>query len=387
MSEIRSEYLKAQVPIAEPLQAVQKKPFYITQNEEFKAYAQTPVSQHWSEFIHSVKLTDDTFPSEIIPNATYTWTQEGKTIKIKLNDSLKFNLDNPEEIRITETSITSPHIRGDFLFPILTSEIKENEIILIINEYPNTANSNDPIDKWPVLITGGEDPDPYSLYLLSELSKISEKAEFYYFWLIQAAEHGFELSQKSFAMNLLSGRKFEQAMYWFTRYAISTRDEFSQVVIAQYLFEAKDENTDPVLAENILINLVKEGAKDPLYYLGYLHLQKMENWNNDEKLAVKYLQESCEQNNDCLSMQLLADCYKSGLGCERDFKKGIYYEQLATKTALKEKVEEVKNEVTEKKEKIEEKSDIPLASFIASAVAVAGVAACGLYVFRRIFRK
>ena len=176
----------------------------------------------------------------------------------------------------------------------------DNEIILHVD------------NEWPIIISGGDDADKYSLYLMADLSMRAGRLDYYFYWITLSASKNFGPAQKSLALNFLAEQQFDQAMYWFTRLALSENEEFSRTVIAQYLFEANNENSDPFLAENLLVDLVKDGAYDALYYLGYLHLQNLPNWNNNPSLAIRYLEESCGRCNDKVAMQRLANCYRNG---------------------------------------------------------------------------
>ena len=359
MSQNQSEYLKPQILIENPLESVTKKPFYESQEKEMETFLNSQIPSDWNNFVHSFHSSEYE-KAEIPEKASYKWTQTNKQITISFDNLPK------ADISIDSNSIKSEVISGNFFSNVESHEINDNEIILHVD------------NEWPIIISGGDDADKYSLYLMADLSMRAGRLDYYFYWITLSASKNFGPAQKSLALNFLAEQQFDQAMYWFTRLALSENEEFSRTVIAQYLFEANNENSDPFLAENLLVDLVKDGAYDALYYLGYLHLQNLPNWNNNPSLAIRYLEESCGRCNDKVAMQRLANCYRNGIGCVQDLRKSQYYMKMAEEV---EKIEQAKEE------KANEEESSHTASIFASIIGVAATALGGYYIFKNMSRR
>lgn len=394
----KSSYLQPQLEINDPLNEIKKKPFFTSQEDTFYSELKASIPDGWDEFIHSFKKNEITISEtqlqKIKKAASYNWTFEGDHITIVINtDSSQLS---ESDFEISTTSIRSKIISGKFLYPIKShSIVKDTEnnlnLILKLDTENNECNSN---DDWPVLISDGDDVDSFSSFLLADSSMRLNEIDFFFYWGIKSATKGCALAQKSLGIMYLTLKDFDKAMFWFTKLSLNNQDDFGRIVLAQFLFESQDGNCDPRLAENILISLAKEDTKEAFYYLGYLHLQKMENWNNDEKLAVKYLEEAAKKG-DNPSLQLLAECYSNGIGCEKNEEKALFYTKLANDTQLINDNFNLPNENNDNNNKQiqindNENSDdqgFPIASILVSAAAIVGTALMGRYVFRRIFRK
>lgn len=394
--ELHSSYLQPQSEIDDPLKELTKKPFYVSEQETFRSALNETLPDGWDDFIHTLKKDDFTISEtqlqKIQNSATYKWTFKDNHIIINVNTSKPLS---EKDFEIDTTSIRSDIISGDFLYPILNSSItiepEENKLNIILT--PNTENSKCSSDNdWPVLISGGDNIDSFSSFLLADVSMRSNQIDFFFYWGIKSASNGCNLAQKSVGIMYLTLKDFNKSMYWFTNLSLSNKDEFARTVLAQFLFEAQDENFDPRLSENILVILARERVKEAFYYLGYLHLQKLDNWNNDEKLAVKYLEIAAKQG-DKPSLQLLAECYSNGVGCEKDIQKGMMYSKMADDDAENEVTGSVQNNINDENNnnnnniKNDEDSQFPIASVVVSAFALVGTAIMGRYIFRKVFRK
>jgi uncharacterized protein len=75
-------------------------------------------------------------------------------------------------------------------------------------------------------------------------------------------------------------------------------------------------------AKTLLLELGQQGFFPALRELGGLYLEQKS--ADDHKLAVQLLNKAAAAN-DFPAMRLLADCYQSGLGCEKDSEKMIYW--------------------------------------------------------------
>lgn len=387
----KSSYLQPQLEINDPLKELMKKPFYVSQEGEFRSELNDSIPDGWDEFIHEVKKNNinisQTQKQKIQNSATYKWKYEGGKIILQFNTENKIT---GSDFQIDTTSIHSNIISGIFLYPILNHSIADDsengKVKIILNLDTEKKQFDD--DDWPVLISGGDDIDSFSSFLLADASMRLNEIDYFFYWGIKSALKGCTLAQKSLGIMYLTLKDFDKSMYWFTNLSHLNKDEFARTVLAQFLFESHDDNLDPKLAENILISLAKEGTKEALYYLGYLHLQKLDNWINDEKLAVRYLEEAA-QKGDKPSLQLLAECYSNGIGCDKDEEKAMMYAQMANDES------DENNQINKNRNTGNDNQQIgsndsqgfPFASALVSVAAIAGTVLMGSYIFKRIFRK
>ena len=387
----KSSYLQPQLEINDPLKELMKKPFYVSQEGEFRSELNDSIPDGWDEFIHEVKKNNinisQTQKQKIQNSATYKWKYEGGKIILQFNTENKIT---GSDFQIDTTSIHSNIISGIFLYPILNHSIADDsengKVKIILNLDTEKKQFDD--DDWPVLISGGDDIDSFSSFLLADASMRLNEIDYFFYWGIKSALKGCTLAQKSLGIMYLTLKDFDKSMYWFTNLSHLNKDEFARTVLAQFLFESHDDNLDPKLAENILISLAKEGTKEALYYLGYLHLQKLDNWINDEKLAVRYLEEAA-QKGDKPSLQLLAECYSNGIGCDKDEEKAMMYAQMANDES------DENNQINKNRNTGNDNQQIgsndsqgfPFASTLVSVAAIAGTVLMGSYIFKRIFRK
>jgi hypothetical protein len=157
---------------------------------------------------------------------------------------------------------------------------------------------------WPVIIAIGDPPDAYSCHVLALIAIENRHTDFFEFWALKSAFQGYADAQQMFGLYRLEQGDVYAAVYWETR----AKTNFSKMVVAQFLFEATDENSDPCLAENILVDLVRNGYHEALYYLGVMHT-KLEHpdFRNNHELGIRYLRESVRDAHDEYASKLLAE--------------------------------------------------------------------------------
>lgn len=365
-----SSYLQPQVLVNNPLNELTKKPFYAKQEQAMQEIlSDLTLPDDWDDFIHTV--TTEQIANEVIqPNPTnpYLWKKEANKIHILINENNSQHLSE-SDFQITSKSIHSPIISGDFLYPVSNSTVTRdgNGALLITLDFDSKMEQLE----WPVLISGG-DADPFSSFILAHAALSFNQYFLFFYWALKSGTSGYTPAKRSLGSAYFALKKVDESIFWFAQYAIETHDNFSQVVVSQYLIESNPPDCDPILAENILINAAKQGFQDAFYELGYLHLQKLPNWNNDEKLALQYLHESADKFKDDTAMELLARCYQTGVGCNKDLNKAEYYSKLSKGENIKDQTNDHSNTI---------------ASLTVSIGAIAGTAFLGYYLFKKLFKK
>lgn len=326
-----SSWLKPQLETEEPLGVLETKPFYSEQKQIHEAHKNDPVPDAWPDILASFTepLTDQDIAKATVIN--YKWTQADSKVTVTFSESV--------DCEITGDHISSRLISGTFFKQPKNLIKTENSLEFDVDEY------------WPVIISGGSDIDGFSAFLLARLSLANDVPEFYEFWLLKSANTGFMQGQISYAWAALTVHRAEEAMYWFYRSA-ERGSEFAQIVLAQFLMEATNANRDPALAENLLVNLVKHGAGDAWYYLGYLHVSPIDGFQGNPELGVKYLQKSVEVQEDPVAMKLLGQCMVNGFGCKKDVAGGMKMIEMAAQAVPTEEQDGDEEAPKEKKQKV-----------------------------------
>lgn len=319
---MHSDYLKPQQTISLPFEIIKRKRFYREQKNIFDTISSGKPPSGWDAFIDKNKFEK----VNGIEESTYTWVQCGQTITISL-------ASQENNIQITNTEIHCSSISGTWTHPIFNFTISNNKEIIINISDPSSSSTTE----WPCLIRGGDCIDATSAYYLGEIS-ISQ--EFFHYWMIKSAQQHFKPACKSLAFSYLNEELFESSIYWFLRDCLD--DPFSRIFVGQFFMEANDDNYDPQLAENIFVQNCIDGIDSAFYYLGYMHVHKLENFIQDNELGVRYLEESIHRTDDPVAYELLSMCLANGVGCQKDLDKARYYAQKAL--TLKEE-----NESEEKK--------------------------------------
>lgn len=331
-------------------------------------FLQAEVPEEWEEIVLVSGLGQ--ILVEEIPDSSkpYTWTQDPESNHITITFTEPW-IDAPI---ITETTIKSDALSGQFFLPPSNLITRDNQII----EFDTTM-------EWPVLVSCGSEIDSYSCYLFGRLAlKIGLFDEYYGFWMGKSCMMGFEPAQKEFGFMLLSQERIEEAMYWLHKCAIRG-DEFSRIVLAQFCFESDGDSHDPVLSENILIDLAVSGCASAFYFLGYLHLGDVSDFEQSPELGVEYLTVCVETSHNTDAIRLLSQCYMNGLGCTKDEAKGLAL--IRTLQPAEEEEEEHTEQPEEKKEI--EKPKMSFADKCATVIATVCIAGTGLFFASRLFRK
>lgn len=304
-----SSFLVPQREFADLRTAITQKPFYAPQDAHFSALRQS-APRGWSDFLHS----RDPVPVEFAVDfgGAYTWTQNERTITVAFEPSAFAALS--ESGAIDCRSISTAAVSGAFFGEVRSYAVNEGarEVVL------EAADAQ----TWPVLLCG-DTADAYTEFLLSMFSLLNDGFEYFVYWATKAAYDGFSTAKQLLASKLLLAGEIEKSIYWYVQEMLESGDDDAKMIVAEYLMEANDENFDPFLSEWIIVDTVKKGNYEGLHYLGYLHLKvKGNQFKNNEQLGLRYLQESVSKTQNERSMELLEECSKSGIGCQKDAKEG-----------------------------------------------------------------
>jgi hypothetical protein len=289
-----SKYCVAQKPIPEPIRCITEKPFFSAQSSRASLLFSAPVPPEWGDFLHSCPPLEPPSPD---PNTPYSWTQDIHTKRVTVTFPAPLIISE-----ITSISIVANHIEGTFYGEVSNPVIADHSIQFEASDF------------WPILIADGNPPDRYSAHFLALFSIVNSNEKFYRFWAVKSAHQGFSLEQQTLGMYLLQAGEVEEAVYWMSLAALAGH-QFCALVAAQYLFETTDENRDLFLAENILVELVKRGNKDALYYLGLLHTRvEGKEFQGDRRLGIQYLKKSVEEAHDDAAERLLEELESPNVG-------------------------------------------------------------------------
>ena len=352
-----SSWLQARVVCDDPLAALKQKPFYREQSQIREARRHAAVPDAWPEFLATAtrQVTEKDIAKAKVIN--YTWKQSDSKITVTFSE--------PQSVEVSGKHVSSPLLSGD-LFAEPRNVSHHGSVL----EFESDV-------KWPVVIAGGSDIDGFSAFILAQLALANDSAEFFEFWLFKAADSGLVGAQQTYAWAMLTAQRAEEAMFWFYHCAL-TGSEFAEIVLAQFLMEATNENRDPCLAEDMLVRLVLRGNNEAWYYLGYLHVSSIDGFEGDPELGVKYLRKSVEVQGDVVAMRLLGQCMVNGFGCKKDVAAGMKMMEMARRNSDEEEEEEPEQE--------QRKSKVSWLDVGAIAVATACVAGTGLFFMKTLWR-
>lgn len=320
---MKSSFLEPQVVIDNPLEMVQELPVYKELDAYYREITSQPIPEEYFQILRdSLKSYNDVYSPDKVVNVAeydgYKWSQDGDEIKI-IYESMFDNDFGYDDIIITiPNKIESPFCAGDFYGDAKDFNIKiEGKKVTIDLQVS---------EKWPILIIGGN-MDPSSSFLLAAFSTSLKKADLFEKLLVYGANKSHKYSMSSLAMHYAGIEQTnEKSFYWFTRYSLEHNDIVAQIMVAEYLLANNNEGRNAHICENLLINLVSQQAKmvigQAFLYLGTLHLEDSNGFNNDLQLAATYFTVAHEKFNHPKAGQYLGHCYLSGIGVEQNIEKG-----------------------------------------------------------------
>ena len=364
-----SQFLVPQHPISDPKARLSLNPIYVVQHGKFSKIASEPISQDvFDRVVKAAQSADLVANQDLLgePNGgeleeIYRWKQTGETIRIWWTKPAEIKAGEP--ITVTETSISSPVVCGNFFGRVVgDAEIKnEGDSVEILIKVDG---------QWPLLIKDGENVDRMSLFYVAGAATRLDLSDEFELLLAHSGMNGCVLAASTLGYFYSQINKDHEALYWFTRFAEMSNQDLVLCVVARILMETKDP-MDAFLAENLLIMIANEGEREAIIMLGQMHIERIRGFKSDPSLAAEYFQYAVDKYNDQGAMASLGKLYAIGVGVEKDVRKAV---DLFRKAGLSE--EEIvalsKNQYSpfEIPEEEAEVVDIAVSAAIVSVIAV-----------------
>ena len=306
-----SNFLVPQQEIEDVVECIKSKSFYINgEAEVHQNIGKIEINENdWIEFFNdkckNALKTDDN-SSET--NQTSKEEEKILTIHIPLNEKnaekeivIEEKSINPTE----ETELFASNKSKCVVSALLQDEIKISLLLPI---------------KWSSLISGGE-TDPLTDYCFFLFAMSYGEHEFSLFWLKRSASKDFPTSQQILAQYYLADEDYASALYWFAKGAVDHNIGDCYISLSQYLLNDDMEDYDPVLVENILIDLAEEKG-EALYFLALMHLTHLSGFVSSKQLGFKYIEEAVQILNDNVSKLIYGKCLLFGIGTEQNVQLG-----------------------------------------------------------------
>lgn len=274
------------------------------------------------------KSLSESDPTLFARSDVYNWTQDGDfiTIKKKINgyhQSVGEDGKVSDIVKIDGDAIISDYIEGRLFEEPLEYDIKVNNgNELVIQMKVKTEN-------WPILIIGPSNDisgdslemvnmDLDSAFLLAigcmERIDICERLLLFSAW----RSHYPSIL---YMTKLLTDNE-DALFYWSCKLLLEHMDTSMLLFIGVHLTYFKN-SEDYIVAENIFLLLLWEKRMpEATRYLGMIHLADVEGFNSDPSLAFQYFKYSAEKSGDQKSMLIMAQCYISGIGVDKDIEQG-----------------------------------------------------------------
>ena len=376
MADVKSDYLVPQVVIDDIDGALKSLDRFKVKDKTFREEDEKPVpDEYFSRLRESLKqlpphsVSQNMYPDGVLYQG-YAWTQTDDMITITYTSPTDISAD---DIKIEGDTINTrtKFVNGKFWGDVLDCDIKVAG---------NKATIQLRVDgKWPALIVGG-DMDPESLYQLAVIAQQFQYQDIFDRLLLHCAMqyHNFALSTLAIHFNTLEDH--EAAFYFYVLYATHSHELVPLILLSEYLLVDSTNILCLQLAENILVQLAKQGVGVAFRYLGMLHLGESPGFNADRTLAVRYFTTAGEEHHDLKSIEVLGKCYIAGIGCSPDVEKGCALLEVAGLTA-----EEIL-EQTSAHETPTDKSPHSVVDYVITGAIVASAAVLGLMAFKR-FRR
>lgn len=316
-----SGFLVPQEPISDPKARLTLHPIYIVQHAKFRQIVSEPIPQDVFDRVTSAVAKESLVANQDMLGETegqeiddiYRWKQTGDTIRFWWEKSAELAPEAP--VTITSTSISSPYVSGTFYGtvigdPELSDDGKKFEITIHVD------------GNWPVLIKGGDNIDQMSLFYLAGAATRLGLSDEFELLLAHAGMRGCALAASTLGYYYSQIGHNNEALYWFARFADISNQDLVLCVVARILMDTNALD-DTFLAENLLIEVAKEGQKEALMMLGQMHLDRIRGFKGDPELAAKYFQYVADNFGDSGAMISLGKLYAIGAGVDRDIKKAV----------------------------------------------------------------
>ena len=186
----------------------------------------------------------------------WRWTWEDGVISIEF--------DRPTSVNATQTSITSPLLRGDWWAQIDDRKLEVND---------TGMRMTGRCEHIPILIRGGDDIDPHSMFFLGMLAFRLGSLDFFTQWLSEAAAAGEPNAQQILGRYLMGQSCTEEAVYWLARSTLEHNDIRSITGLCSLLWNSKPSLANPLLAEALLKPLARDGNPEAALELGCIYLK------------------------------------------------------------------------------------------------------------------
>jgi hypothetical protein len=225
-------------------------------------FSPSPVSRSdWDSFLTSSAFTNlfeihsDAFcKGRAIP---WTWRFDDT------NGTIEIDVRTVMEARITNTSISSPLLNGEWWSPISDLRVSQIDEKMRISFRPDS--------RWPLLIRTGDSIDRQSMFVLALYSMhVKAPPRFFIGWITMAASLGEPSAQYWLGRVLLDQEKPESA-YWLARSILEHADGESTVVLCWMLWGGSDDFRKEFLAESLLVSEANNGNGDAIMQLGWFY--------------------------------------------------------------------------------------------------------------------
>ena len=376
MADVKSDFLVPQVVIQDIDGALKSLDRFKVNDKIFREKDEQPIpDEYFSRMRQSLaqlpphSISQDMYPDGVFYQG-YRWTQS--------DDMITITYTSPTDISVDDIDIEPDTIktRTKFVNGKFWGEISDADFKVAGNK----ATIQLKVDgQWPALIVGG-DMDPESLYQLAVIAQQFQYQDIFDRLLLRCAmqNHHFALSTLAIHFNTLEDH--DSAFYFYVKYATCSHEKVPLILLSEYLLVDSTNVLSLQLAENILVQLAKEGVGVAFRYLGMLHLGESPGFNADRTLAVRYFTTASEEHHDLKSTEVLGKCYIAGIGCSPDVDKGC--ELLATAGLTAEEI----LEQTAAQETPTDKTTHSVVDYVITGAIVAGAALVGLMAFKR-FRR
>lgn len=387
----QSRFLVAQQPIEDPLEQIDMLPLMVVQRNYFMKENEEPIPQNQYDLIEKLFFTvdpsgqvysQDMLPTETVYNG-YKWTQKSNQITITYNSEEEVK---EEDIKITETDVSSPFLSGNFY-----DKVSNPQISISGKKVKITLTSSRP---FLVLIKSGENMDKYSQFFLGAFASKVGMMDLFDKLLIKSAFSGLVMAMTSLAVSYLQREEREKAIYWFYQFVQKTNELFAYVTIADSLLFI-DPARYAFLCENILIKIAPKFPQ-AFVFLARMHLDDFPGFNSSDELAANYLKYAVQNQGSPDAFRMLARLYIVGRGVKRDVNLGS--ELLRETGASDEQIKEAIQLFTEAEEKRtgkpisgdgENKESLAdtIADYSIATAILVGVAAAGVYLYTRFLNR
>ncbi|KAH0790327.1 tetratricopeptide repeat protein [Histomonas meleagridis] len=381
-------FLVPQQPIQDINKAVLTNSLYLSQDAKFKEIASQPIDQ--TDLIKieaALKKTEIVISPSMFNNADvvysgYKWEQKGDLIKISYQSKVDIT---DKDIKIDGSTVTSPFLSGEFFEKPQSHNITINNLDVQIELKVRNEN-------WPILIKGGSNMDPDSIFLLSILCRKSDMIPQFEKLVIKSAINSHLLATSTISMYFTRNEDVLSSFYWFVRLMILTEDDNLYLFLFNLLYET-DTRENFILAENMMISLAKRNIPEAYYNLGLLYLKEIPDFMPNKNLAIEYFQAGVDKFSDPNCAAMLGKLYLKGIIVDEDPKKAYKYllmsgiEKEDVKRLFMEEEKQKSVEMSNANVKSENNKEEP--SFVDYLI-TAGIIACvagGIFLAKRFFRR